>query len=100
MYAILSGIEYIEEECPFSVGATSIDYKLFLSQLEEKSPGTKLRFYSEFLRKMYPILQSYEEKVTLGKCEICGEPSMNKICSYCSLKMKLQSKKEKQLWGC
>ena len=62
MYAILSGIEYIEEEYPYSVEVTSIDYKLFLSQLEEKSPGTKLRFYSEFLRKMYPILQSYEEK--------------------------------------
>ena len=97
MYAILSGIEYIEEECPFSTGATSIDYKLFLSQLEEKSPGTKLRFYSEFLRKMYPILQSYEEKIELGRCKICGEPSMNEICSYCSLKMKLQSKKEKTL---
>lgn len=91
MYAILSNIDYIEEECPFSEGATSIDYKMYLSILEEKSPGTKLRFYSEFLRKMYPILKS-SEKVELGKCEICGEPSLNKICAVCSLKGKLQKR--------
>jgi len=95
MYAILSGIEYIEEECPFSEGATSIDYKIFLSQLEEKSPGTKLRFYSEFLRKMYPILQKSEEKPQLRPCKICGEPSINEICSVCNLKLKLKKQEEK-----
>ncbi|MEJ5173426.1 MAG: TIGR00269 family protein [Hydrogenothermaceae bacterium] len=94
MYAVLSGIEYIEEECPFSEGATSIDYKIFLSNLEEKSPGTKLRFYSEFLRKMYPILKQTEEKPTLNSCKICGEPTTGEICSVCNLKQKLKSKVE------
>ncbi|MEZ0323972.1 MAG: TIGR00269 family protein [Hydrogenothermaceae bacterium] len=94
MYAVLSGIEYIEEECPFSEGATSIDYKIFLSQLEEKSPGTKLRFYSEFLRKMYPLLKHLDEKPTLNRCRICGEPTTGDICSVCNLKQKLKSKIE------
>lgn len=92
MYAVLSGIEYIEEECPFSEGATSIDYKMFLSQLEEKSPGTKLRFYSEFLRKMYPLLKQAEEKPVLNSCKICGEPTTGEICSVCALKNKLKVK--------
>lgn len=92
MYAVLSGIEYIEEECPFSEGATSIDYKMFLSQIEEKSPGTKLRFYSEFLRKMYPLLKQAEEKPALNSCKICGEPTTGEICSVCVLKNKLKAK--------
>lgn len=92
MYAVLSGIDYIEEECPFSEGATSIDYKLFLSQLEEKSPGTKLRFYSEFLRKMYPMLKQVEEKPALNSCKTCGEPTTGEICSVCNLKNKLKTK--------
>lgn len=92
MYAVLSGIDYIEEECPFSEGATSIDYKIFLSQLEEKSPGTKLRFYSEFLRKMYPLLKQSEEKTPLNSCKICGEPTTGEICSVCALKNKLKIK--------
>lgn len=92
MYAVLSGIDYIEEECPFSEGATSIDYKIFLSQLEEKSPGTKLRFYSEFLRKMYPLLKQSEEKIPLKSCKICGEPTTGEICSVCALKNKLKIK--------
>lgn len=95
MYAVLSEIDYIEEECPFSEGATSIDYKIFLSQLEEKSPGTKLRFYSEFLRKMYPILKQYEEKPNLQPCKICGEPSVNEICAVCNLKMKINKSEVK-----
>lgn len=95
MYAVLSSIDYIEEECPFSEGATSIDYKIFLSQLEEKSPGTKLRFYSEFLRKMYPILKQSEEKPKLQQCKICKEPSVNEICAVCNLKMKVAKKEVK-----
>lgn len=95
MYAVLSSIDYIEQECPFSEGATSIDYKIFLSQLEEKSPGTKLRFYSEFLRKMYPILKQAEEKPKLQPCKICGEPSTNEVCAVCNLKMKLAKKEAK-----
>ncbi|SNZ15801.1 TIGR00269 family protein [Hydrogenobacter hydrogenophilus] len=94
LYAVLSGIDYIEEECPFSEGATSIEHKLYLSQLEDKSPGTKLRFYSEFLRKLYPLLKE-SSKGNLQKCEVCGEPSSNSLCNVCRLKLKLSSQKEK-----
>lgn len=93
LYAVLSGIEYVEDECPMAQGATSIDYKLYLSQLEEKMPGTKLRFYSEFLRKLYPILKTQDQKAKLQKCKVCGEPSISDICSVCKLKIKISSRK-------
>ena len=49
-YAIMSGIDYVYEECPFSTGAKSLTYKGMLNKLEEKSPGTKLMFLKGYLR--------------------------------------------------
>src|SRR5512135_3138114 len=48
-YALLRGIEYIYEECPYALGSTSIYYKEILNQLENARPGTKLTFYLRFL---------------------------------------------------
>ncbi len=85
LYAFLSGMEYVEDECPFAEGATSISYKKLLAQLEEESPGTKLRFYLEFLRKVRPLLVEEENK-SLGVCRVCGEPSSSEVCAVCRLK--------------
>src|SRR5690349_23109689 len=41
-YAILRGIEYIYEECPFAAGSTSIYYKELLNKLENDRPGAKM----------------------------------------------------------
>jgi len=48
-YALLRGIEYIYEECPYAVGSTTTYYKELLNQLETERPGTKLAFYVKFL---------------------------------------------------
>ncbi len=95
LYAFLSGIEFVEEECPFSEGASSIEYKKILSEIEEKSPGTKLRFYMDFLRKIHPLLQS--RKAQLRPCKICGEPTSAEVCSICRLKEKLSLKASEAL---
>ncbi|MCS6875448.1 MAG: TIGR00269 family protein [Aquificaceae bacterium] len=84
LYAFLAKIEYVEEECPFAEGASSIEHKKLLSLLEEKSPGTKLRFYMDFLRRMRPMLKA--EQVALRPCSLCGEPTTGEVCSVCRLK--------------
>ena len=48
-YAIMRGIEYIYDECPFADGSQSIFYKETLNQLETTRPGAKLIFYLNFL---------------------------------------------------
>ncbi len=87
MYAFFNDIEYIEYECPFSEGASSIEYKEILSKIEEKHPGTKLQFYTNFLKNMYPIIKEhYEKESQINICKICGEPSFSDICGMCRLK--------------
>ncbi len=87
LYSILRGIDFLEEECPYSEDANTIFYKQVLNQIEEKFPGTKLRFYLEYLRKVYPVFK--EDKEGMGSCKVCGEPSPTEVCPLCRLKDKM-----------
>ncbi len=88
-YAILSNIEYIEEECPFSEGSTTIQNKELLNQLEHQRAGTKLAFYLKFLKAKKELFSSQEgDHFTDEKfsCPICGQPTPNPgNCTFCRM---------------
>ncbi len=86
-YALLSGINYLDEECPYSKGATSITQKEAINLIERRSPGTKLRFIQSFFKE-----RGKPEDVALKRCRICGYPTGNEdVCSLCRLKERLNS---------
>ena len=87
-YALLRGIDYIYEECPFAAGSKTTYYKELLNQLETKRPGAKLTFYVKFLEARQQGLFAEREKVqaTLTPCPNCGQPtSAPGLCSFCRL---------------
>jgi uncharacterized protein (TIGR00269 family) len=87
-YALLRGIEYIYEECPFSVGSTSIYYKQLLNKLENERPGAKLIFYLKFLEARQDGLfaTQAQELPVLHICPTCGQPtSAPGDCSFCRM---------------
>ncbi len=88
-YALLRGIEYIYEECPFAAGASSIYYKELLNQLENHRPGAKLIFYLKFLEARKSGLFAEREQVDdaeLHPCTNCGQiTSAPGLCSYCRM---------------
>jgi len=86
-YALLRGIDYVEEECPFSVKAKSIFYKDLLNQLEHRSPGAKLQFYTGFLQAHEGGLFREEASAPIEKtCPRCGQPTMaDGLCAFCRL---------------
>lgn len=87
-YVLLSGIDYIYEECPFSKGSTSIYYKQLLNQMENDRPGAKLAFYLSFLDARQKGLFAAREEIQaeLHPCENCGQPtSAPGLCSFCRL---------------
>ena len=88
-YALVKGIDYVYDECPFAEGATTIYYKELLNQLEEQRPGAKLHFYLSFLRakEKEGLLANWEEEqVELHPCEQCGQPTTAPgLCSFCRL---------------
>lgn len=87
-YAISRGIEYIYEECPFSVGSSTNYYKQILNQLEHDNPGEKLRFYLHFLKakKNGFFNQDLSDNADVHACDLCGQPtSLDGKCSFCRM---------------
>ena len=86
-YAIITGIDYVYDECPFSIGAKSLTYKGMLNKLEATSPGTKLMFLKGYLRMLrdneHANLKVTKDKRETKHCEICGYPGFTEKCSFC-----------------
>jgi len=102
-YALVRGIEYIYDECPYAVGSTSIYYKELLNQLEQERPGAKLSFYLSFLQAKEKDLFSHPgdeengdgENLGAGgeplyTCPSCGQPTtVQGLCSFCRMVEKI-----------
>jgi uncharacterized protein (TIGR00269 family) len=87
-YCLLRGIEFHEEQCPHVKGATSRKHKEVLNLLEFYSPGSKIRFYQEFLKnqKMFPAIESQG----LRECSVCGSLTTRETCQFCTVLGKLK----------
>ena len=86
-YALLSGIEYVYDECPFSVGSKMLYYKRFLNDLEADRPGAKLTFYLNFLQaKEDGLFREKHRGVDrpLHPCDRCRQPTTAEgLCAFC-----------------
>jgi uncharacterized protein (TIGR00269 family) len=85
-YALLRDIAYIYDECPYAVGASSIEHKETLNRLEAARPGAKLAFYLSFLeakrRGAFPAQP--EASNGLLPCPRCGQPTTAPdACAFC-----------------
>jgi uncharacterized protein (TIGR00269 family) len=82
-YCLLRGIEFHEERCPHAKGATSLKHKEVLNLLEYYSPGSKIRFYQEFLKnqKFFPAIESQG----LQECSMCGALTTRETCQFCTV---------------
>ncbi len=98
-YALLRGIEYMYEECPFSAGAKSIQHKELLNQLEAQSPGAKQQFYLRFLhaREEHGIFTARRAASDLHACDRCGQPTSSPdSCSFCRTWARIQASEAKK----
>lgn len=89
-YARTVGIKPVEERCPLSRGATLLELKEFLNEIEEENPGIKRRFYEGFLLRKESLER--KTKVNLKECKLCGQPTTAEICSFCRLKETVKRK--------
>lgn len=97
-YALLCGIDYIYDECPYATGSKSIYYKELLNRLEADRPGAKLSFYLSFLQAKENGLFSLPETQPnssavrgadgepLHTCPSCGQPTTSLgECAFCRM---------------
>jgi len=90
-YCIVSGIDYLVEECPMSAGNKHLGYKDALNDIELQSPGSKADFYFSFLRRAQELFAQAaadgtpEDEQALTTCVRCGSPSSGEVCAFCRL---------------
>jgi uncharacterized protein (TIGR00269 family) len=87
-YALVQGIDYIYDECPFAKGSTTNFYKELLNLLELNSPGAKQQFYLQFLRARDTGTITFveTEDAKLQPCLRCGQPTTaSELCAFCRL---------------
>ena len=92
VYAFMRGIDYVVEECPNAAGASQLVYKDVLNRLEATSPGTKLAFVKEFVRRAQPAFAEVERQEPAA-CTVCGMPAYGAVCSFCSLVREVERKR-------
>jgi uncharacterized protein (TIGR00269 family) len=87
-YCVLTGIDYIVEECPMAVGNRHLGYKNALNEIEERSPGTKAAFVFGFLERGHDRFMSEvdDARDELRPCSECGSPTPGDICAFCRMR--------------
>jgi uncharacterized protein (TIGR00269 family) len=86
-YCVLTGIDYIVEECPMAEGNKHLGYKAALNAIELESPGSKHDFYFGFLKRVSgrftPDVEA--QHGDLSACTRCGAPTPDDVCAFCKL---------------
>jgi len=81
-YALVRGIEYIYDECPFAEGSTSIAHKEILNQMERTALAPSCNSILNFLRaREQGLFAEHAEHVELNACEKCGQPTSAPGCA-------------------
>ena len=86
-YCVVSGIDYMLDECPMSAGNSHLRFKDALNLVEQASPGSKQAFFHKFLSQGAPFFAEAgdEQRAELGTCATCGGATPNDVCAFCRL---------------
>jgi uncharacterized protein (TIGR00269 family) len=87
-YCVLSGIDYIVEECPMAAGNRHLGYKTALNEIEERSPGSKAAFVFGFLERAHGRFMDEvdDARADLHACSECGAPTPGDVCAFCRMR--------------
>lgn len=89
-YALIQGIDFIEEECPHSENSKQLFFKNILNGWEIEHPGRKFQFYATFLnaRKdgLFTEITRESPRFNDHCCPNCGQPTTSvELCAFCRL---------------
>ncbi len=93
IYNEIEGIPYYHKRCPYASLAIRDLYREFLNNLERRDPAVKFSTLN-FFDKIRPLIEDETSK-ELGRCRICGEPTIGEICKACELQLRYEKLRNK-----
>ncbi|MDI9610931.1 MAG: TIGR00269 family protein [Archaeoglobales archaeon] len=90
-YGFLKNYPMSFDECPYSYFPVRAVVRDFIYEFEQKYPGRKISILRS-LEKLSNGLKITNPQIELYKCEICGEPTSQKLCQACKLVNELKVK--------
>lgn len=84
LYALLKGLPFSGDECPYARGIR-FDVRDFLNDMENKHPGMKHTILESYDKIAPAIRQSASYKGKIQRCKKCKEPSSQEVCKTCQL---------------
>lgn len=96
-YAVVKGFKSVFVECPYVREGFRPAVRDFINSLESKYPGTKFKILQHYLKTSKLIAKDFNsgenEKKKVNTCRICSAPTSSDVCKFCSLKQKLNRKR-------
>ena len=81
-YALLRGLPFQTEDCPYMNEGIRTQIRDFINTLERERPGIKYNLYNS-ISKVSSNLRTFPNRVDSKKCSTCGRMSTSNICSVC-----------------
>ncbi|RLF42347.1 MAG: TIGR00269 family protein [Thermoplasmata archaeon] len=91
LFALINGVEYHDRVCPYSIEAFRGVFRDIVEGLENDHPGTRHAIFKSYetIRKILLEIRPFQP---VHPCEICGEPTSQRICKACMLLENLKKK--------
>ena len=83
LYAMLRGLPFSDDECPYADLALRNEYRSIVDGLEAKHAGTKFAILASYDAIRQSLAERFPQ-ADLRLCE-CGEPTCNQRCMACEL---------------
>jgi uncharacterized protein (TIGR00269 family) len=89
LYAHVKRIRFQSRPCPYAAEALRNEARSMLNRMEEKHPGMKFTIFKS-IEKIRPALEEAARKEGLRECVECGEPTTDKICRTCQMRIRIE----------
>lgn len=84
LYAYVKKITFQDTPCPYASEALRNDIRVMLNAAEERHAGIKFTVFQS-IEKIRPALEEIAKKEGLRECDVCGEPTTERICRACQM---------------
>lgn len=91
LYAMLRGIPFSDDVCPYADEALRNEYRKLIDTMESRSPGTKHSILTSY-DAILPMLREHYPPASLNLCR-CGEPTPKERCMACELLDEMREKR-------